>query len=123
MSYYISRIPLIVTIILFHDQPFTQSVCILIYAIFLFGINYAIEFRRRIYKFMTLWSYFGLTFCTGFMVMMSYGMDMAIYLDYWILAIFVMLLACSVGQVVTNYLFFLGMFEWFVSRFCRPKRG
>jgi uncharacterized membrane protein YhaH (DUF805 family) len=110
LIYYISKIPLIITFILFSSQPLTQSICLFIYSVFLFCVNFTLEFRRRIYRMMSLWSWLGLVVCSGLMVIMCCNIDAAVFLDWWILIIFVVLLGCTVGQVLTNYLFFLSIF-------------
>jgi hypothetical protein len=122
LIYYISKIPLVITFILFSSQPFTQSICFFIYSVFLFCVNYTIEYRRRVYRMMTLWSYFGLMGSSGFMVAMCCGIDVAVFLDYWILVVFAVLLGCTVGQVLTNYLYFLSIYEWMMAKYFGWKR-
>lgn len=91
------------TIILFYDQPLTQSICLLIYSVFLLGVNYAIEYRRRAYRYMTLFTYLGFVVCCVLMVLMCCGIGAAAILDIWVLLIFSVLLGCTVAQVVTNH--------------------
>lgn len=123
LVYYFSRIPLILTIILFHNQPLTQSICLLIYSIFLLGINYAIEHRRRIYRFMNLFSYFSLVICACLMVVMCCGIDVAVGIDIWIMLVFMGFLGCTAGQILGNWKFFVSIFAYFVSRYCKRNKN
>lgn len=123
LVFYFSRIPLILTIILFHEQPLAQSICLFIYSVFLLGINYAIEHRRRVYRFMTLFSYFSLVICSCLMVVMCCGIDVAVGIDIWILLVFLAFLACTAGQIIGNWEFFASFFAYLLSRFCKKSKN
>lgn len=103
LVYYIGRLPFAITIILFYRQPLTQSICLLIYTVFLLGVNWAIEYRRKVYKAMTLFTHFGLVGCASLMVLMCCGIDVSLVFDGWVLMIFLVLLLATLGQIVTNY--------------------
>lgn len=71
---------------------------------------------------MTLFTYFGLVLCAVFMVVMCCGIDVATYLNFWVLFIFSVLLACTIGQIITNHLFFLSIYDYAMAKYCgRPQ--
>jgi hypothetical protein len=59
---------------------------------------------------MTLWVYGGFMLCSAIMVMIVCGINANVYFDYLILGIFIGLLACTVGQIVSNYMFWLSIY-------------
>ncbi len=59
---------------------------------------------------MTLWVYIGFMICCALMVAIVCGIHANIYFDYVILGIFVGLLVFTVGQIVTNYMFWLSIY-------------
>lgn len=121
MVYYMSRLPLIITIILFHEQPLTQSICLFIYSVFLLGINAVIEYRRRVYRILTLFTHTAFAVCAGLLVMMCCKLDVAIWLDCILVVTFSVLLLCTVGQLLSNYELFISIFDYSLARFCGRK--
>jgi hypothetical protein len=57
-----------------------------------------------------------------FMVLMCCNVDVSILLDCWILIVFVVILGCTIGQILTNYLFFLSIFYWVLAKYFGWKR-
>lgn len=121
MVYYMSRLPMIITIILFHDQPLTQSICLFIYSVFLLGINAVIEYRRRIYRALTLFTQATFAVCAGLLIMMCCQLDVAVWIDYTLIFTFSMLLLCTLGQLLSNYELFISIFDYTLARFCGRK--
>ena len=107
-----------ITIILFSKQPLTQSICFLIFSIFLLGINVAIEHRRKVYRALTLFTYASLVACASMMVAMCCGAEISTLFDAWLLVIFSVLLLATAAQIVTNYQFFSSVFDYFLTKFC-----
>ena len=71
---------------------------------------------------MNLFTYFSLILCSAMLVMMCCGIDVGIGLDLSILGTFIVLLGCSIGQVFTNYYFFLSILDYILARFFGRKR-
>lgn len=71
---------------------------------------------------MNLFVYFGFVICCVIIVIMCCGIDIAVWLDYWILGMFTGLLMCTFGQLVTNYGFFVSILDYVLARFCGRKR-
>lgn len=72
---------------------------------------------------MTLFTYFGLIVCASLIVVMCCGIDVSLAFDVCILAIFLILLLATVGQIVTNYEFFFSIFDYILARVCGVKRS
>lgn len=112
MIYYFGKLPLVVIILFFRDEPLTQSICLLIYVVFLAGINYRLEYRRRMYRTLTYYSHGVIIGAAIFVVTLNCGLKLSGILDMWLVASMMGLLCAQVLQVISNHELFTSIYFW-----------
>lgn len=114
MLYYFGKIPFVFIIVFFYKNPVVQSISLLVFTVFMAGINLAIEYRRRIIRMLSHFMNISLVIASILMVASAFSLDISLIFDYFILSVVAILLLITLMQIITNYIFFISV--WY---FCK----
>ena len=112
LVYYFGKIPLILIILLFKNQPLTQCICLLVFSFFVVGIELRIQYRRLMYRFLSLYVVISILGASTCALLLACSVDAGIILDGWILGSICGLLVIVLLQIGSNHKFLVSLYFW-----------
>lgn len=123
LLYFLGKIPIILTIFFLPNQPLPQAICIVIYGGFYMGIAMTLAYRRRISKFYQFFSCLIYLLCCVILVLLSLNINASLALDTILVLTSLIYLLGTFGQIVTNHLFFMSIYDYVLARFFRIEKS